>query len=131
MNLHVRRRSIAAVTLLALTALPAGPARAQDQPKSGGVLKLAMIGEPPTLDLHTTTAVIVQQITWHVYEGLYTYDRSYNAIPLLVDAHTVGDGGRTHTFRLPRRVQIPNGKELAPAAVVAALKRLGRLRPPR
>ncbi len=31
----------------------------QELPKAGGVLKIAMIGEPPTLDLHTTTATIV------------------------------------------------------------------------
>src|SRR5882672_8748134 len=37
-----------------------------EQPRTGGVLRAAMIGEPPTLDLHTTTAVIVQQITWHI-----------------------------------------------------------------
>ena len=71
MNLPARGRSIAAVTVLALSALTAGPADAQDQPKSGGVLKLAMIGEPPTLDLHTTTATIVQQITWHIYDNLF------------------------------------------------------------
>ena len=99
MNLHARRRSIAAVALLVLSALVVSTARAQDQPKAGGVLKVAMIGEPPTLDLHTTTATIVQQITWHVYEGLYTYDRTYSAIPLLVEGHAVSDSGKTYTFR--------------------------------
>src|SRR3989449_8730094 len=89
-----------------------------------------MIGEPPTLDLHTTTAVIVQQITWHVYESLYTYDRNYNAIPLLVDAHTVSEGGRTYTFRLRRGVKFHNGKELTSADVVPSLKRWGRLATP-
>ena len=52
---------LATVTVL-LTALATLPlvARAQpsDTPRMGGVLKAAMIGEPPSLDLHWTTAVI-------------------------------------------------------------------------
>ena len=118
--------------LIALAFAAGGPltAHAQDKPKMGGVFKAAMIGEPPTLDLHTTTAVIVQQITWHVYEGLYTYDKSYNPIPLLVDSHAVSDKGRTYTFKLRRGVKFHNGKELTSADVVASLKRWGRLATP-
>ena len=123
-------RLAAAVLALVVLALAAASAGAQDQPRMGGVFKAAMIGEPPTLDLHTTTAVIVQQITWHVYEGLYTYDKSYNAVPLLVDSHAVGDSGRTYTFKLRRGVKFHNGKELTAADVVASLKRWGRLATP-
>ena len=38
MNLHARRRSIAAVALLVVSALGVSTARAEDQPKAGGVL---------------------------------------------------------------------------------------------
>src|SRR5712691_2156851 len=120
---------VAALALVLL--LAAGPPlAAQDQPKAGGVFKAAMIGEPPTLDLHTTTAVIVQQITWHIYETLFTYDRQYNAVPMLVDTHTVTDNGRTYLFKLRRGVKFHNGKELTSADVVASLKRWGRLATP-
>ena len=103
---------------------------AQEQPKMGGVFKAAMIGEPPTLDLHTTTAVIVQHISWHIYEGLYTYDKNYNPIPLLVESHTVTDKGRTYTFKLRRGVKFHNGKEMTSADVVASLTRWSRLATP-
>jgi peptide/nickel transport system substrate-binding protein len=124
------RRPGVLVAILALVLVAVTTAGAQDQPKMGGVLKVAMIGEPPTLDLHTTTAVIVQQITWHMYEGLYTYDRGYNAIPLLAESHSVGDKGRTYTFKLRRGVKFHNGKELTAADVVASLTRWGRLATP-
>jgi peptide/nickel transport system substrate-binding protein len=124
------RRPGVLVAILALILVAVTTAGAQDQPKMGGVLKIALIGEPPTLDLHTTTAVIVQQITWHMYEGLYTYDRGYNAIPLLAESHSVGDKGRTYTFKLRRGVKFHNGKELAAADVVASLTRWGRLATP-
>jgi peptide/nickel transport system substrate-binding protein len=113
-----------------LTLVAAAPGQQAEQPRAGGVFRVAMIGEPPTLDLHTTTAVIVQQITWHVYEGLYTYDRNYNAVPLLVDTHTVSENGRTYLFKLRRGVKFHNGKELVAADVVASLKRWGRLATP-
>jgi peptide/nickel transport system substrate-binding protein len=126
------RPAVSRVTVLvaALVLALAAVAPAQDQPKPGGVFKAAMIGEAPTLDLHTTTAVIVQQITWHIYEGLYTYDKGYNPIPLLADSHTVTDKGRTYTFKLRRGVKFHNGKELTSADVVASLKRWGRLATP-
>ncbi|MGH7354845.1 MAG: ABC transporter substrate-binding protein [Candidatus Rokuibacteriota bacterium] len=106
------------------------PLAAQEQPKSGGVFRAAMIGEPPTLDLHTTTAVIVQQITWHLYEGLFTYDTQYSPIPLLVESHAVSDRGRTYTFTLRRGVKFHNGREMTSADVVPSLKRWGRLATP-
>src|SRR5690349_18612984 len=117
---------------LALVLVLAAPAHAQppDQPRVGGVLRAAMIGELPTLDLHTTTAVLVQQITWHIYETLYTYDRHYNAVPMLAEGHTVADGGRTYVFKLRRGVKFHNGKEMTSADVVASLKRWGRLATP-
>ena len=63
---------VLAVALLLLTTAPS-PVAAQgtESPHMGGVLKAAMIGEPPSLDLHWTTAVITQQISWHVFETLY------------------------------------------------------------
>src|SRR5687768_14575475 len=100
---------------------------AAEEPRAGGVFRAAMIGEPPTLDLHTTTAVIVQQITWHIYETLYTYDKQYNAVPMLVESHTTADSGRTYLFKLRRGVKFHNGKEMTSADVVASLKRWGRL----
>jgi peptide/nickel transport system substrate-binding protein len=103
---------------------------AQDQPRMGGILKIAMIGEPPTLDLHTTTAVITQQIMWHVFETLYTYDKNYNPIPLLVDSHTVSDNGRLYTFKLRKGVKFHNGRDMNAEDVVLSLKRWGKLATP-
>ena len=113
--------------LTLLVAVMPAAAQTPEQPRAGGILKAAMIGEPPTLDLHTTTAVIVQQITWHIYEGLYTYDKQYNAVPMLADSHTTTDNGRTYLFKLRRGVKLHNGKELTSADVVASLKRWGRI----
>src|SRR5438876_22989 len=115
---------------LALSVLTVVPALAQEQPRTGGVAKIAMIGEPPSLDPHTTTAVITQQIMWHVFETLYTYDKHYNPIPLLVERHAVTDNGRTYTFELRRGVKFHNGRDMTAEDVVASLQRWGRLATP-
>jgi peptide/nickel transport system substrate-binding protein len=96
----------------------------------GGVLKAAMIGEPPSLDLHSTTAVITQQITWHVYETLYTFDKGFAPVPMLAQGHTLSDGGRRYTIALRRGVRFHNGKEMTAADVVASLNRWGKISTP-
>jgi peptide/nickel transport system substrate-binding protein len=128
----MKTRLLAPIALLALGLLPltATPVVAQESPRAGGVLKVAMIGEPPSLDLHSTTAVITQQIIWHVYETLYTYDKAYSPIPFLAQGHTVSDGGRRYTIALRRGVKFHNGKEMTAADVVASLNRWGKISTP-
>jgi peptide/nickel transport system substrate-binding protein len=103
------------------------PAAGQEAPRQGGILKAAMIGEPPTLDTHTTTATIAYQIAWHVVETLYTYDRQYAPVPHLAEGHTVGDGGRRYTVTLRKGVKFHNGKDLTAADAAASIARWGRL----
>jgi peptide/nickel transport system substrate-binding protein len=103
------------------------PLAAQETPRQGGVLKAAMIGEPPTLDTHTTTATIAYQIAWHVFETLYTYDKQFMPIPHLADGHMIADGGRRYTITLRKGVKFHNGKELTAADAVASITRWGRL----
>ena len=63
------------ITALVITALWLGVAPADSQgPRKGGILKVGMIGEPPTLDGHATTAVITREIGINMFEGLYTLD---------------------------------------------------------
>src|SRR5262249_32913027 len=113
----MRTRTLTALALVTVIGALAGAARADHPPPPGGVLKAAMIGEPPALDLHWTTAVITQQITWHVYETLYTYDKDFNPIPFLAEGHTVTDGGRRYAIRLRRGIKFHTGKEMTSADV--------------
>ena len=115
------------VSLLVVALLTATPAAAQTAPRPGGILKAAMIGEPPTLDTHTTTATIAYQIGWHIFETLYAYDKQYLPIPHLAESHTVSDGGRRYTITLRKGVKFHNGKELTAADAAASITRWGRL----
>src|SRR5262245_39211322 len=119
-------RSALACSLLLLPLVAATPAHAQETPRSGGILKAAMIGEPRKLDTHTTTATIAYQIAWHVFEPLYTYDRQYAPIPHLAEGHTVTDGGRRYTITLRKGVKFHNGRDFTAADAAASIARWGR-----
>jgi peptide/nickel transport system substrate-binding protein len=84
-----------------------------------------MIGEPPTLDAHATTAVITREIGVHVFEGLYALDARFQPQPLLAEAHEVLDAGKRYAIRLRPNVKFHNGKTLTAADVVASLQRWG------
>ncbi|HEY8201647.1 MAG TPA: ABC transporter substrate-binding protein, partial [Actinomycetota bacterium] len=113
------------VGLLLASVLPDTPAWAQ-APRRGGVLRVAVLGDPPTLDSHWTTANFVEVITQHIYEGLYTLDQTYQPIPDLADGMpTVSADGLTYTIKIRQGVKFHNGKELTSEDVVASLKRWG------
>ena len=117
--------SLAVAAALVLALVPA--ASAQDTPRMGGVLKVASIGEPPTLDMPMSTAVLVYEIMWHVNESLFTYDKGFNPVPLLAESHAVTDKGLRHTITLRKGVKFHNGKEMTSADVVPSLRRWGRV----
>ncbi len=118
------KKSLGLVAVLALL-IAAMDVHAQDRPRMGGVLKVAAIGEPPTLDLQATTTVLTYEIMWHVYEQLFTHDRGWMPVPHLAEAHAVSDRGLRHTITLRKGVKFHNGKEMTAADVVASLKRWG------
>jgi len=115
------------LVVAAMSVWPAdGPAQAPT-PRKGGVLRVGMIGEPPTLDAHVTTAVITREIGINVFEGLYALDGKYQPAPLLAEGHDVLDGGKRYAIRLRKDVKFHNGKPLTSADVVASLKRWGAM----
>jgi peptide/nickel transport system substrate-binding protein len=120
-------RVLLVLAALVASLLPVPEAPAQETPRMGGVLKVASIGEPPTLDIPMSTAVITYEIMWHVNESLFTYDKSFNPVPLLAESHAVADRGLRHTITLRKGVKFHNGKEMTSADVVPSLRRWGQV----
>ena len=106
------------------------PAGLQDDPAAGtqgGTLRVAPIGEPPTLDEHQTTASITAEIGYCMYETLFTYDPSYQPIPMLAETHTVSEDKSTHTLKLRQGVPFHNGEMMTADDVVASINRWGQI----
>jgi peptide/nickel transport system substrate-binding protein len=89
----------------------------------GGTLEVALIGEPPTLDAHQTTATIVAFICWHLYEPLFTWDEDFQVAPELAADHEVSDDGLTNTLSIREGVTFHNGEDLTAEDVVASIER--------
>ena len=66
-------RMVLGVAVAAILVAVAGLSLAQT-PKKGGVIRVANLGEPPTLDAHWTTATLTEVLTDDLYEGLYALD---------------------------------------------------------
>jgi peptide/nickel transport system substrate-binding protein len=124
----MRRLLLSIATLVLVTTLVLTPASDLGaQARRGGVLRMAHIGEPPTLDLHLTTALIVQDIMVHVYEGLFALNSNLEPRPMLVDTWKISPDRLTYTFNLRRGVRFHHGRELNGEDVLASLTRWSRL----
>ncbi len=100
---------------------------AVNPPIFGGTLRATMIGNPPVIDNMATTATAAIYVGWHIFEGLFTYDRLMNPIPLLVDTYTLSDDNLVYTFNLRKGVKFHNGDEMTADDVVASIARWGRM----
>lgn len=120
-------KSLGALLICALLMSFVGMASAQT-PVAGGVLRVAITGDPPTLDPHTSTAVIVLEIASHVTEGLYARDGQGIVQPMLASAlPSISADGLTYTIPLRQGVSFHNGETLTAADVVASLDRWRRI----
>ena len=86
-------RPFASALVGSLLTLAAPIALAAD-PKPGGAINIATVGEPPTLDPMESPADVVGIISQHMFETLYTWGEGWRVVPLLAasDATVSGDG---------------------------------------
>jgi peptide/nickel transport system substrate-binding protein len=114
--------------LLGVTALAIGlVAPAAPAPRRGGTLRIAQIGEPPTLDISATTVGVTSNIGVSIFETLFAYDSNFRPQPLLAESHSNSSDGRTVTVKLRHGVLFHNGKEMGAEDVVASLTRWGKV----
>jgi peptide/nickel transport system substrate-binding protein len=103
---------------------------AQESPESGvagGKIRVAVIGEPPTLDEHQTTATITRTVTDPMFETLFAYDSNWTPAPSLIDTHTISDDGLVHTMVLRANVPFHNGEILTADDAIASINRWGQI----
>ena len=111
-------RILNAILFASAVALGAMPALAQQK---GGVVNVATVGEPPTLDPMVSTADLVGIITQHFFETLYTFDKNWKVTPLLAESLPELSRGREGLHHqaaagrdLPRRLRDDVGRRASP-----------------
>ena len=120
-------RAFASALVSILLAATASAAIAAD-PKPGGAINVATVGEPPTLDPMESPADVVGIISQHIFETLYTWGDGWKVVPLLAasDAEVSADG-KTYTIPLRTGVKFHDGSDMTSEDVKASLERWMRV----
>src|SRR4051812_38237126 len=100
---------------------PEASSQAAGAPRSGGVLQVATIGNPPTLDIHISTTAIVEQVTFNLYETLFALDSKFLPKPMLADSYQWENGQKRLVINLRKGVLFHNGQELTAADAAASI----------
>ena len=111
---------LALILLVGLWAVPG--ALAQEKPRAGGTLRVALAGDPPSLDMHQEQTFMVTIPLSPVYNTLVMFDpHAYpKVIGDLAQSWTVSEDGLTYTFTLHQGVKFHDGSELTSADVKAS-----------
>ncbi len=111
---------LSVVILMGLGAAPR--ALAEEQPRYGGILRVAIAGDPPSLDMHQERTFKVQIPMMACYNTLmhYTPGKFPDISCDLCTGWTVSDDRQTYTFTLHQGVKFHDGSELTAADVKAS-----------
>lgn len=113
-----RREFLTGAMLLggAAAGLPliAGPARAEDKPKSGGTLKLGMSGgaASDSLDPRLLTDWVPVNICYQIMNGLIEIGSDNKPVPELLESWEAKPGAKEWIFNVRKGVTFSNGKTL-------------------
>jgi peptide/nickel transport system substrate-binding protein len=99
-------RSVAAGLLGALLA---SGAMAQDEPRTGGVLSIAMGSDIRSLEPSVNRDSNTDNVLFHIFEGLVGYRADLSVGPVLAESWTVSEDGRRYAFRLREGATFHNG----------------------
>jgi peptide/nickel transport system substrate-binding protein len=95
---------------------------AEEKPRHGGVLRVALAADPPSLDTHQEQTFAVNIPMAPVYNTLVRFDpHNYpKVVGDLAKSWTVSADGLTYTFTLHQGVKFHDGSELTSADVKAS-----------
>jgi peptide/nickel transport system substrate-binding protein len=101
-------------------------AMAAEHPRPGGILRVALPADPPSLDMHQESTFAVAQPMGAIYNNLVVFDpHNYpQVIGDLAKSWTMSDDYLTYTFTLHQGVKFHDGSELTSADVKASWDRI-------
>lgn len=96
----------------------------QANPKPGGTLRFATVGDVARLDPHLTGDVSAWLVLEQVYERLLMLDENLELAPWLATDWHVSDDGLVYTFSIRQGVRFHNGREMTAEDVKKSLERI-------
>lgn len=99
---------------------------AAEMPRHGGVLRVAIAAEPPSLDPHQETTFAIMMTAAPVYNTLLHF--SPTAYPKiegdLAQSWTISDDGLTYAFKIHQGVKFHDGSDLTAADIKASYEHI-------
>jgi peptide/nickel transport system substrate-binding protein len=121
-------RRVTALWVLLLAAVLAVPAGAQEKPRYGGELIFPVPSEPPSYDGHREETFGLIHPFAPFYNTLLRVDPNdpsgTKPVPSLAESWTVGNEGRTYTFKLRHGVKFHDGGEMTSKDVKASYDKI-------
>ena len=119
-------RSVRVLVASALLASVAGVAIAQEQPVSGGTIRFATVGEPPSYDCQSFTSITQFQYLAPHYSTLLAIDPSNfpEVVGKVGKEWDISADGLTYTVKLHENVKFHDGGPLTSEDVKATFERI-------
>lgn len=92
-------------------------------------LKFPLDQSIPTLDPHLSLGGSNSTVVLNVFEGLFSFNSSYEPVPSLAESYEVSEDGKNYVFHLRQGITFHNGKELKAEDAAASLNRWKELAP--
>ena len=89
---------------------PAPAATGGAQPRRGGTLRTALLGDLPSLDVQFVAPNEIENL-WLVFDRLTTYDQQLKPQPMLAESWDISDDYRQIKLNLRKGVQWHTGRE--------------------
>src|SRR2546427_5112001 len=122
------RRCLYLVVIAMITAAPAGPAAAQEKPRYGGELLVAVPSERPSYDAHREETFGVMHPMAPHYNPRLRIDpldkTGTKPVGDLAESWSMAKDGRTYTFKLRRGVKFHDGSEMTSKDVKASYDKI-------
>ena len=117
-------KAVAGAYILALATCGASHAQS---PKTGGILKFAVVAEPPSMDCHAVnTFAFIHPVRAH-YSTLLTFKGSYADLRIVGDLASsweVAEDGLSYAFKLRDNVKFHDGSSLTSEDVKVSYERI-------
>ena len=108
------------IVLLVVGGMSSGAA--EEKPRYGGVMLVAIQGDPPSLDMHQETTFLVMIPMGNVYNTLIKFHphRHDDIVGDLAESWSRSDDGMTYTFKLRKGVKFHDGTDFTSADAKAS-----------
>lgn len=101
-------------------------ARAEEKPRYGGIMRVAIEGDPPSLDMHQEGTFLVMIPMGNVYNTLIKHHPHHHddIVGDLAESWSRSEDGMTYTFKLRQGVKFHDGTDFTSADAKASWDRI-------